>query len=144
MKNENLSDLKKLSANWSPDQWEKYLSSIESRCKEVLINPRHYDILAETKSISLVFKDLPLNDVKFKPNLTIRQAINKLSKNEKKVIIGLYWYDLTQEELAVKFGLSRQTINTNRTRALKKMKNFISLNSHEKLMLACTEEFKIS
>ena len=145
MSNNNLKDLEKLSANWSPDQWERYLSTLETPCKEVLISPSHYNKLSQTKNISTIFEGLPLLEKKrFKPKLSVKEVMNKLSRNERRVIVGLYWYDLTQDVLAEKFQVSKQSINKYKARALKKMKNFISLNLLDNLDQACTEECEIA
>ena len=118
------SELKSISKGWSRSTWEDYLSSLEVlRVETLLEDPTPIDQLSQEdyeKCLpgSKEEKDLPaLKKV-------LGEIIIRLSEKQQKVLRHIFWEDLSLDEIARKYGVSKASIRRTRDRALKQAKNY--------------------
>lgn len=77
------------------------------------------DIITDDRTLS-VEEQIILSE-----NLTIlHKALNMLEENEKKLIVSLYYENMSMREFSRKTGIALSTLQYQHTKILKKLKNF--------------------
>lgn len=56
----------------------------------------------------------------------IQQIVLKLSEEEQRIILAIYFEDITERELAKELHMSQQKLHYRKMRTLKKLRNFLS------------------
>ncbi len=93
-----------------------YLDVSEENINEALISTD------EVSSIEEAFNYLESNDNLNDDLLDLKIEINKLSKEEKNIIISRYFEGLTQSEISKKLGISQVQVSRNEAKILKKLR----------------------
>ena len=93
-----------------------YLDVSEENINEALISTD------EVSSIEEAFNYLESNDNLNDDLLDLKIEINKLSKEEKSIIISRYFEGLTQSEISKKLGISQVQVSRNEAKILKKLR----------------------
>lgn len=93
-----------------------YLDVSEEDVNEALISTD------EVSSIEDAFNYLESNDNLNADILDLKIEINKLSKEEKDIIISRYFEGLTQSEISKKLGISQVQVSRNEAKILKKLR----------------------
>ena len=93
-----------------------YLDVPEQDINEALISTD------EVSSIEESFNYLESNDNINIDLLDLKMEINKLSKEEKSIIISRYFEGLTQSEISKKLGISQVQVSRNEAKILKKLR----------------------
>lgn len=106
--------------NWTPADWENYLSEIEVGLKEALISQVTYQRCLENQTESLFA--LSEHDCPKELRDMVRKAMQTLSANQNKIIKLVFWNRLSEREIATQMGISRSSVKTTKARALKKLK----------------------
>lgn len=120
-----LKKLKKVVQNWSPETWSRYLESLETYQREYTPEDLDlYDELTHTRGLSEFFKSLPTPDYYLEKNL--RAAINQLTENQKKVLLGLYYFKASQRQLAEELSVSKTAIYQTKERALTSLRRILT------------------
>lgn len=80
----------------------------------------------EDKDINfeIPIEDTSLNDII--ENLDVRQAMNKLSEIEKKVLVKRYWEEKTQRVISNELGVSQAEISRKLRKALNNISSYIN------------------
>lgn len=77
--------------------------------------------LSKLKSERLLSFQLPIED-----KITLEQAINSLPEIQKKIIYYIFYYDLTQSEIAKNLKISQGQVSKLLKKALKKLKEILT------------------
>jgi RNA polymerase sigma-70 factor (sigma-E family) len=59
----------------------------------------------------------------------VQQALQKLTKRERAVVVLRYWYDLTEQQIAEELGIAPGTVKSTAARALGKLKDDVTLTA---------------
>ncbi len=118
------SELKVLSKAWTPDEWERYLQSLEHPENEGVVHLDRPETL-EYKSTEdfrvLISNPLALSE---EQREALRNAIRKLPPRQEQVIRDCFWGGMTEKEQAELCGIQRVSVYGLKKRALKNLKNF--------------------
>lgn len=113
--------IKVVCQNWNPQIWEDYLSTIEGKQTELLLdNPTLIESFSQddyNKSIS------NLVDKKDFPNLKafFSEVLKRLPSNQHLVLHHIFWENMSIQNIAQEMGASRQSVEATRDRAFKKL-----------------------
>lgn len=121
-------ELKEVSKEWTPKNWEAYLSEQEQHQRE---EPHPHNILEsieekispEELARGIFSYVSECNLPHFKP--FVAEAIATLSPRELKVIQGVYWDSKTYREIAVQIGVTKAGAYKIHSRALEKLRLLI-------------------
>ncbi len=113
------SQLKIISRSWDRDTWEKYLSSLETPGKEILIRPRNYKRLRERNHIYENFPGFSITSGKLK------NALHRLTKKQQKIIFLFFFEGLSHRKIALRMNISHSCVLKMKHRALKSLKKLI-------------------
>ncbi|WPC42333.1 sigma-70 family RNA polymerase sigma factor [Clostridium sp. JS66] len=71
-----------------------------------------------------ILKDATINYTSaIEDKIILAKLLDKLSKTQKKIIMGIFLKDYSVTQLGQKFGISRQSVNKTKNIALKKLRN---------------------
>ncbi len=71
-----------------------------------------------------ISKDTTINyESTIEDKIILTQLLDKLSKTQQKIIIGIFLKDYSVIQLGQKLGISRQSVNKTKNIALKKLRN---------------------
>ncbi len=116
-------EIKLASKGWSAETWERFLTATVdkeiSRHESVIEN--YPDLLDDqTETIWDVHSSVPEHVHK-----KIHSSITKLTVPQKSVVRGIYFYEMTERQLARKLNVTQPTINGTKNLSLKKIKALI-------------------
>jgi len=127
-------ELKLASSQWTANEWELYLESLEHQSKDILMDaPELSENLSQEKHTHFV--DLLSNGKDFSVMKSrIAEALNELSIKQKYVVKQLFWEDRKLRQVADAMGISSVAVLKLRDRALKKvglllLNNLIAIES---------------
>lgn len=119
-------ELKKVSKDWSPEQWEDYLKSIEGyRRENVSFSNEELESLSSDDSTVLLYsiaqeEKYPIT------RIAIRACISQLPPQQRQVIELTFWEDLSQYEIAEKMNISRNTVRGYLERAKENLRKMLT------------------
>ena len=125
----NISDkeLKKLSRNWTPEEWENYLrENVDVSLKETQVSTKRYNKACESMTESIFENIGSQEESKRSLKDKIRPAMKLLSSRERQVVRYLFWHNKTREETAKALGIGLGNIHNLRKRALEKIEVYFS------------------
>ncbi len=115
-------DLRVISTSWDADTWERFLQATvdkEQSRQETLLDG--YEELLENEAESVSYRCALPSQLQHR----IHQAICQLSKVQRGIIRGVYFYDLSQSEIGRRLKISRQTVNQSKTISLNRIRDFL-------------------
>ncbi len=123
-----LQRLRRSSRNWTPNEWEAYLSHLETPLRESLL--RNFDSFIKDREVeapNYFFKeDEPLSSNQGDSSIRLRRAVKKLTPTQQKVVHLIFWNGLSERKAAKKMGLSRFSIQTHLARAISHLRELLS------------------
>lgn len=124
LQNKKLSELTKkeaktLSKNWSKNDWEMYLQSIEVGRTELLITPKVYDKISTAET---VYWNQSCDELDPEVKARLKTAFNKLSGKQKTVLKMIFWEGLSERKVAKKIGVTRNAIVERKKQALQTLR----------------------
>ena len=119
----------------SIEEWDMYLSSLEVPRREVLLNPDHYNRLAERETIKSTYENLEYQESQHDLSQRVEKAMAILTNREKQVIEMLYWGNFRKVKIAEKLFISRQAVQKMQDRALNKLKRALSEKDEDSLVV---------
>lgn len=123
--------LKKVSRDWTPQDWEAYLSHLETPLKESLF--WNFDSFMEAHggaAPSYMFKEDSTGSSKRDDSvIRLRRAVKRLTPTQQKVVHLIFWNGLSERNAAKKMGLSRSSIQTHLSRAIGRLRELLSSSS---------------
>ncbi len=84
------------------------------------------EIIDDGKPITLLDKTIVEEKISNDQKLDLKDAINNLDENEKKLLINRYYNDYTQNEIAQELGVNQVYVSRLEKKALTKMKQILS------------------
>ncbi len=120
-------ELRRLSRNWSPEEWENYLvENIEIPLKETQIGFKRYQ-KACAKMTESIFENVSSQEESTRGlKDKIRPAMKLLTTRERQVIRYLFWHNRTRKETAETLGIGLGNVHNLRKRALKKIESYFA------------------
>lgn len=116
---EEKQSLRVASKKWTQDQWEDYLSSLESGRTETLISPTKYNELIESEEW-LWKESRGMN----KKNIDL-SLLKKLTFKQQKVIKMIFWGGFSEKEISKKIRVTTSAVHFRKVRALRALRRFI-------------------
>lgn len=118
--------LKKVSQEWNAKTWERYLKSLEGyRIESQITNESHFDERAEEIQISTLFQEHDEESEYNRLKKLLTDAINSLNENQKTIILGLFYFNTSQRQLAKELNISHVAVAKTRDRAIERLKVFL-------------------
>lgn len=72
-----------------------------------------------------LYNFIPINEMNKDDLITLRDALNKLNKDEKELILKRYFYNMTQSEIATSLGTNQVKISREEGKVLTKLRNYM-------------------
>lgn len=116
------SELKQICKDWTPSEWEEYLTSLERRRREPLLHiPSDIDEAIEDYVIFM------FSDQSRFPHLleAFDLAMETLTPREHEILRKKYWEGLSEYVIAAELNLSRSSVQTLKSRGLSKIKKIL-------------------
>ena len=108
--------------SWTPEMWEQYLTSTESKICESQVDPTQFDELAEKNFESIfVNAQTPSGVVDF---ARVHNALAELSPRQRQVIELIFFKSMKQREVSLALRISEKRVRELKVVALKKVRNF--------------------
>lgn len=124
MKKENRTDielLKEVSKNWSTDDWENHLQSLECGIEGLQIRPESYDEVCNYLTISIF--DGVADDIPREQKELISKAIRSLSITDQIIIKKIFFEGISEEQVAKFLKISQPAVHYRKIRVLAHLKN---------------------
>lgn len=123
--------LKNVSREWTPRDWEAYLTHLEVPLKESLFfNSDSFMEARGGAAPNYMFKeDSPYFSKRNESVTRLRAAVKRLAPMQQKVIHLIFWNGLSERNAAKKMGLSRSSIQTHLSRAIRRLREILSSSS---------------
>jgi len=110
--------IKELSIETGIDEW-KIIEALDIKNS---IKSLDEPINCDGKTILL--GDMIHEDSSFEEDIETNEILDKLNEDEKRIIIGRYYYDRSQSEMAEITGYSQAKVSRNEKKILKKLRNY--------------------
>ncbi len=115
-------ELKQISKNWTPSEWEEYLTSLEKRRREPLLHiPSDINEAIEDYVIFMFSEQSRF------PHLleAFDLAMETLTPREHQILRKKYWEGMSEYLIAHELKLSRSSVQTLKSRGLNKIKKIL-------------------
>lgn len=128
-------ELKQVCAHWSPQQWEDYLSTLDGKQMELLLDdPTAIENVSQEDHDKALLAISDEIDGSSHPSLqeVITKILKRIPKNQRQVLNYIFWEDLSLSEAARRLGVTRSAVQHTRDRALKRVhKMLLQVTSRE-------------
>ena len=72
-----------------------------------------------------LYNFVSVNEMNKDDLITLRDALNKLDKNEKELILKRYFYNMTQKDLALEYGTNQVKVSREEGKVLTKLRSYM-------------------
>ena len=129
--------MKKVSPFWSKGTWEGYLSTLDKKQEEYLLNnPKALENFSAQAYAQFLMSIDTTEKGLDRLKILAKTCLNQLSPRELEVLKKIFLKKKSQKQIANELGISRGSIKTLKSRGLKKIKRFmITGGFHQKALL---------
>ena len=124
----SLEQLKKKSKDWSPQQWEDYLKTLEVRRREENLKKGRFADFCSNEENREAWDSHGKDYLGEDNRSRLRSAIMNLPDNEQKCIRLIFWEGFTLEETAKVLGFAKMTVVRWKEKILKSLEGDIEIN----------------